>query len=140
MLFGAFAGAPAAVDGTFAIEEGVAHSEDLTVRGRNAEARTKGSADLPDWVLDSTTEVFRDTAPEDAYLTVRLQGPLDEPNVAIDGQPFQRQPEPAAQPATPDGGEPPAGGEQRQPQPVKPERSEEHTAALQSIMRLSDAG
>src|SRR3546814_14461373 len=54
-------------------------------------------------------------------LTVRLQGPLDEPNVAIDGQPFQRQPEPAEQPATPDGGEPPAGGEQRQPQPVKPE-------------------
>src|SRR3546814_11921870 len=94
MLFGAFAGAPAAVDGTFAIEEGVAHSEDLTVRGRNAEARTKGSADLPDWVLDSTTEVFRDTAPEDAYLTVRLQGPLDEPNVAIDGQPFQRPPAP----------------------------------------------
>src|SRR3546814_16375136 len=63
MLFGAFAGATAAVDGTFAIEEGVAHSEDLTVRGRKAEARTKGSADLPDWVRDSPTEVFRDTPP-----------------------------------------------------------------------------
>src|SRR3546814_987993 len=57
MLFGAFAGAPAAVDGTFAIEEGVAHSEDLTVRGRNAEARTKGSADLPDWVDRKSTRL-----------------------------------------------------------------------------------
>src|SRR3546814_19540574 len=118
MLFGAFAGAPAAVDGTFAIEEGVAHSEDLTVRGRNAEARTKGSADLPDWVLDSTTEVFRDTAPEDAYLSVRLSGPHDELNVAIDGHPLKRQPAAAEPAAQPDAGHPPASCGQRQPQTI----------------------
>ena len=122
MLFGAFAGAPAAVDGSFQVEEGVARSEDLTVRGRNAVARTKGSADLPDWQLDSATEVYRDADPQNAYLTARLRGPLDEPNVAIGGQPFQRQPAPSAeQPAAPDSGEPPAVTEQPQPQPLKPE-------------------
>jgi len=122
VLFGAFAGAPAAVDGSFLVEEGVARSDDLTVRGRNAVARTKGSADLPDWKLDSTTDVYRDADPQNAYLTAKLRGPLDEPNVTIGGQPFQRQPTPPAeQPAVPGSGEPPAETEQPQQQPVKPE-------------------
>jgi hypothetical protein len=34
------------------------------VQGRNAVALTKGSADLPDWQLDSLTEVFRDVDQE----------------------------------------------------------------------------
>ncbi|HMA16598.1 MAG: AsmA family protein [Bacteroidota bacterium] len=119
VLFAAFAGAPAQLDGTFRMEEGVARSEDLTLRGRNAVARTKATVDLPAWTLDSTTEVFRDAAPQDAYLTARLRGPLDEPNVAVGGQPFQRQPDPVS-PAAPDGGEPPADEQPRQ-QPAKPE-------------------
>ncbi len=118
MLFGAFAGAPAKVDGNFVIEEGVARSEDLKVRGRNAVALTKGSADLPDWQLDSLTEVFRDVDPENAYLTAKLRGPLDEPNVTIGGQPFQRRQDPA--PAS--GGESaPVPQETPKPQPLKPE-------------------
>jgi hypothetical protein len=122
VLFGAFAGAPAAVDGSFLVEEGVARSDDLTVRGRNAVARTQGRADLPDWQLDSTTDVYRDADPQNAYLTAKLRGPLDEPNVTIGGQPFQRQPTPPAeQPAAPDSGEPPAVTEQPKQQPVKPE-------------------
>ena len=132
MLFGAFAGAPAAVDGTFQMEEGVARSDDLTVRGRSAEARTAGTVDLPAWQLDSTTKVFRDSDPKNAYLTARLRGPLDEPDVAIGGQPFQRQPAQAEQPA---GGAAPAvqeqpgqeqpgqeqSGQQPRQEPVKPE-------------------
>jgi len=122
VLFGAFAGAPAAVDGSFLVEEGVARSDDLTVRGRNAVARTQGRADLPDWQLDSTTDVYRDADPQNAYLTAKLRGPLDEPNVTIGGQPFQRQPTPPAeQPAAPGSGEPPAVTEQPKQQPVKPE-------------------
>ncbi len=119
MLFGAFAGAPAKVDGSFVVERGIARSDDLTVRGRDAVALTKGSADLPGWLLDSTTEVFRDVDPEIAYLTARLRGPLDEPDIAIGGQPFQRRQEPA--PEAPGGDEPPAVLEREPAQPVKPE-------------------
>src|SRR3546814_8381873 len=86
LLFSALAGAPATVDGSVLVEEGVLHSEALTLRGRDAVALTKGSVDLPAWQLDSTTEIHRDADPQKAYLTVRLRGPLDEPNVAIDGQ------------------------------------------------------
>jgi hypothetical protein len=118
MLFGAFAGAPAKVDGNFVIEKGIARSEDLKVQGRNAVALTKGSADLPDWQLDSLTEVFRDVDPEKAYLTAKLRGPLDEPNVTIGGQPFQRRQESVPAPS----GEPaPAAEETPKQQPVKPE-------------------
>lgn len=119
VLFAAFAGAPAQLDGSFRMEEGVARSDDLTLRGRNAVARTQGTADLPAWTLDSTTQVFRDADPQEAYLTARLRGPLDGPNVAVGGQPFQRQP--AQEPAAPDSGAPPAAAEQPQQQPKQPE-------------------
>src|SRR3546814_11683316 len=74
LLFRAFAGAPATVDGSFLVEEGVLHSEDLTLRGRDAVALTKGSVDLPAWQLDSTTEIHRDADPKKADLTVRQSG------------------------------------------------------------------
>ena len=120
VLFSAFAGAPAAIDGSFVIAEGVARSDDLTLRGRDAVARTVGSVDLPGWRLDSTTDVFRDADPAKAYLTAKLKGPLDAPNVAIGGQPFQRNEAPAA-------GETSAGetsGEQPE-QPAKPLKPED---------------
>ena len=122
MLFSAFAGAPASVDGSFTVDKGVVRSDDLKVRGRDAEALTVGSADLPDWLLDSRTDVFRDADPQTPYLTARLQGPLDEPNVAVSGQPFQRREQPAAPgPAA----EPPAvqeaPAEPPETAPLKPE-------------------
>lgn len=123
MLFAAFTGAPAQLDGSFRMEEGVARSEDLTLRGRDAVARTEATVDLPAWALDSTTQVFRDAAPQEPYLTARLRGPLDEPNVAVGGQPFQRQPAPAPDEparAAPDGDVPPDAEQPRQ-QPDKPE-------------------
>jgi uncharacterized protein involved in outer membrane biogenesis len=119
MLFGAFAGAPAAVDGSFIVKQGVARSEDLTVRGRTALARTEGTVDLPDWQLDSVTSVYRDADPETAYLTAKLRGPLDEPNVAVGGQPFQRSQQPPVQ--QPTAGETPAAQEEPQRTPAKPE-------------------
>src|SRR3546814_13260860 len=60
LLFRAFAGAPATVYGSLLVEEGVLRREDLTLRGRDAVALTKGSVDLPAWQLDSTTEITRD--------------------------------------------------------------------------------
>jgi hypothetical protein len=117
MLFSAFAGAPAAIDGSFAVGKGVVRSDDLTVRGRDAVALTQGSADLPDWLIDSRTDVFRDADPKNAYLTAKLKGPLDEPNVTISGQPFQRSERPAAE--QPAGAEP--ASEQPATTPLKPE-------------------
>ncbi|MGF1629698.1 MAG: AsmA family protein [Kiloniellaceae bacterium] len=119
VLFSAFAGAPAKVDGSFVVEEGVAQSNDLKVRGRDAVALTTVSVDLPRWLLDSTTDVFRDVDPDNAYLTARLRGPLDEANVAISGQPFQRSQQPPAE--SPTAGESPAAQEEPQQKPAKPE-------------------
>jgi uncharacterized protein involved in outer membrane biogenesis len=90
VLFGAFAGAPAALTGTFTVQDGVVVTEDTRIEGRNAQALTRGRADLPQWRLDSRTEVFRAEDPKTAYLTARLKGPLDAPDVAVGGLPFQR--------------------------------------------------
>jgi hypothetical protein len=124
MLFSAFAGAPAKIDGTFVMEQGVLRSDDLTVRGRDAEALTAGNVNLPSWQMESRTDVFRDADPQNAYLTAVLRGPPDSPNVRIGGQPFQRREQPAAaeEPAVIQ--VPEQGQEQEapaQPQPLKPE-------------------
>ena len=113
MLFSAFAGAPATVDGTFVVEQGVLRSDDLKLRGRNAEALTAGNVNLPDWRMESRTDVFRDVDPETAYLTAVLRGPLDEPDVRISGQPFQR------------GEQPPATEEEKQEDPAAAPKPEE---------------
>ncbi len=120
VLFGAFAGAPSKIDGTFVVEQGVLRSDDLTVRGRDAVALTGGNVDLPAWRLESRTDVFRDEDPNTPYLTATLRGPLDNPDVGIKGQAFQRRQEPAAV-------EPPAPVEEEKPQQpdAKPQDPEE---------------
>jgi len=97
MLFSSFAGAPAALSGTFTVADGVVVTEDTQIDGRDARALTRGRVDLPKWRLDSRTEVFRAADPKTPYLTARLKGPLGEPDVKIGGQPFQRKaPAPAS--------------------------------------------
>jgi uncharacterized protein involved in outer membrane biogenesis len=96
MLFSAFAGAPSRVEGTYVVDQGVVRTDDLTVRGRNARALTAGNANLPTWHLESRTDVYRDADPQTPYLTAVLRGPLDSPDVNLNGQPFQRREEPAA--------------------------------------------
>ena len=96
-LITAFAGAPAALQGSFAIENGVVRTDDLRLDGSTAYALTKGSADLPRWRLDSESQVFREQdAPTAPYLTAVLQGPLDRPNPRIAGVPLRARPEQAA--------------------------------------------
>lgn len=121
VLFNAFAGQPAAVAGSFAIDQGVIRTDDLTIDGRQAIALTTGTASLPAWTIDTRTEVFQgDTATGTPYLTANLTGPLDKPNPKIGGQALQRRQEPAPAPA-PDasGAVPPAAEAPAQPQ--KPE-------------------
>ena len=107
------------------VQDGVVVTEDTRIEGRNAQALTRGRADLPQWRLDSRTEVFRAEDPKTAYLTARLKGPLDAPDVAVGGLPFQRRaPAPAEAGDTPAPGAPapeaPAP-EATPPRKIKPE-------------------
>lgn len=101
-VFSAFAGAPARLDGSFDIENGIVRTEDLTLTGRNAVARGQGiAANLPAWTLDLRTDLFRG-GERQPYLTALLRGSLDEPDVRISGQPLQRrQQETAPAPSEP---------------------------------------
>ena len=95
-LFRSFAGTPATVAGTFAIEGGVVRTDDLRVDGRAARALTRGTADLAAWRIDTRTEVTETDGNSAAPLiTVVLTGPLDRPNQRFGGTALQRAPAPA---------------------------------------------
>ena len=109
-VFNAFAGAPSALSGTFTVENGVVRTVDTRLRGRSATALTHGTADLPAWLLNSRTEVYRDGDGETPYLTAAVSGQLDEPNVKVGGQPFQRRNQPTGSTGgTATGGPAPSG-------------------------------
>ncbi len=89
-LLNAFAGAPSRLSGSFLIERGVARTTDLRLDGRSASALTHGNVDLPAWLINSRTEVYRQGESGEPFLTAALTGNLDKPNVKIGGQPFKR--------------------------------------------------
>jgi len=125
VLFSAFAGAPAALKGTFTVEKGIVSTSDTKLDGRQATALTQGTIALPAWQINTRTDVFRAEDTATPYLTVELRGPLDKPNPRISGQPFQRQPQPQPQPTAPAAPEaqPPADAPPAPtaPTPIKPE-------------------
>ncbi|MCH8998688.1 MAG: AsmA family protein, partial [Proteobacteria bacterium] len=112
VLFNAFADAPAAVRGTFTVDRGVVRTTDLRVDGRQATALTAGTADLPNWRLDTRTDVYRAEDPNTPYLTLDLRGPLDAPDPRVRGTAFQ--PRRQSAPST---GPQPSGTSQTQPAP-----------------------
>lgn len=116
VLFGAFAGTPAALKGTFTVDKGIVHTSDTKLDGRQATALTQGDIDLPAWQINTRTDVFRAEDTATPYLTAELRGPLDKPNPRISGQPFQRQQE-APAPAPTDTQAPAAPAA---PAPIKP--------------------
>lgn len=118
VLFNAFADAPAAVSGTFTVERGVVRTTDLRVDGRQATALTAGSADLPNWRLDTRTDLYRAEDPNTPYLTLDLRGPLDAPNPRVRGAAFQpRQQRAPATGPVPSTGPQPSGTGQTEPAP-----------------------
>ena len=129
VLFNAFADAPAKVTGTFTIEHGVLLTEDTRVQGRQATALAEGTADLPAWLLDMRTNVYRAPDNTTPFVTVDLRGPLDAPNPRIGGQVLQRQPQAAPSGPVPSGpvpsgpvpsGSAPSGNGAAQPAPQQP--------------------
>lgn len=99
LLLGAFVGTPAALSGSFVLENGIATTRDTQLTGQGAVARLAGQADLVEWTLESETEVFREAQPGAAYLSVGLTGDLDQPNVRVGGEAFRRRREPEPEPA-----------------------------------------
>ncbi len=104
-LFSAFAGAPAKVSGTFNIDQGVVETVDTRVDGRNASIFTAGTANLPSWLLASRSDLFRsqDADQVNPYVIAEVNGPLDEPNVKVGGQAFQRKKSGGAKPSSSSG-------------------------------------
>lgn len=132
VLIGAFAVEPAALSGDFAINKGVARTENLLLDGKGARAVTVGSADIANWTIDSNTAMYRGGDGSEPYITLGLRGPLDAPDIRTGGSWLKRRPEPAApqQPA-----EPAAAPEARplaEPEPKKPPKPEDF---IQDILK-----
>lgn len=89
---GAFAGEPSALSGTFLIREGVVSTRDARLENPRARALMRGAANLSAWTLDLTTDVQRPEDGASPYMTVRLSGPLDAPNVRLSGRAFSNRP------------------------------------------------
>ncbi|OUS15807.1 hypothetical protein A9Q97_02740, partial [Rhodospirillales bacterium 47_12_T64] len=91
-LLQSFAGQAANLNGTYVIENGVLVSNDLKLDGRNATIFTAAKVDLPAWLIDSQSDLFRaGEDPTKPYITVLLKGPLDKPNPRIKGLFLQSQ-------------------------------------------------
>jgi len=72
------------LDGTFAVTDGVARSDDLHLLAEGGEGTGTAEIDLANWTLQSRTE-FRLTGVEAAPpLGIVLRGALDKPDLAID--------------------------------------------------------
>ncbi len=132
-LFNAFAGTPAALRGSFAIDKGVVATDDLRLEGRDATALTQGTADLARWKIDTQTDVYRAEDKTAPFVNAKLSGPLDKPNVKIGGQALRSKAAPAPAAPSPAAPAPVAPSPQAQPaapapqpqptppRPVKPE-------------------
>lgn len=96
LLFSAFADTPADLTGSFTATNGVVRTEDLRLEGRGARIATRGQAHLPAWNLDATSVLFGAERPDKPSLTLRFEGPLDDPEVKVVGLRRQR---PDEQPA-----------------------------------------
>ena len=82
------------ISGTFRIDRGVAHSNDLKLSSNLGTGQAKGSIDLPNWLIDVEGQVQLSQnlltqflsrkigAPQ--VLPIRIKGTLDSPNVKID--------------------------------------------------------
>ena len=120
-LLRSFADAPADLAGDFAIARGRVRTDNLVPIGRDARALSVGVANLPGWLIDSRTTLRRDGDGADPYMTVRLTGRLDEPNVKSGGT-WLRGQRKAPRKSTGVKKTPSALAPAEQPEPPKPEQ------------------
>ncbi|WP_169337445.1 AsmA family protein [Kiloniella laminariae] len=85
-LLQSFAGQPAKLTGTYTIGNGVVVTRDLRLDGKNASVFSAAQVDLPAWLIDSQSDLFRaGDDPTKPFMTVLLTGPLDSPNPRVKG-------------------------------------------------------
>ncbi|MCZ4280778.1 AsmA family protein [Kiloniella laminariae] len=85
-LLQSFAGQPANLSGTYTIGNGVVVTRDLRLDGNNASVFSAAQVDLPAWLIDSQSDLFRTgDDPTKPFMTVLLTGPLDNPNPRVKG-------------------------------------------------------
>ncbi|NKB55923.1 MAG: AsmA family protein [Alphaproteobacteria bacterium] len=85
-LVQAFGRSPADLSGNFTIDRGVVQTGDTVLNGAGTRAVTVGAADLPRWLVNSTTSVLRkEDDTRSPYISVTLTGALDSPNIKTGG-------------------------------------------------------
>jgi uncharacterized protein involved in outer membrane biogenesis len=89
-VYSAFTGAPNALTGTFNINRGVLNTQDLSLANERARALASGDADIARWTLDMLANIYSMQHPEQPFMVVDLDGPLDGPNPRFTGNAFAR--------------------------------------------------
>ena len=69
----------AALDGTFRVEKGVLRTDDLKLVAEAGEGTAKGTASLPRWTMDFTTQFKLTEHPKAPPFGMQVQGPIDNP-------------------------------------------------------------
>ena len=83
----AFGSGPAALSGTYQIQNGIVATNDTQLVSNSGEARATGTADLPRWLINMNAAVKVSSSAEPVF-TAQAKGPLDEPDIKVGGQAF----------------------------------------------------
>lgn len=130
LLVTAFDG-PSTLNGDIAVENGVFTTTNLVLVGRGGRALTAGTASLPDWRLDSVTDVTLGQD-EDPYVTAQVTGALDDPYVRkVSGTLLRGRPVSTTPSAGQGGGE--TAGQETTPRIVSPQEAEQPTPAAKKL-------
>lgn len=130
LLVTAFDG-PSTLNGDIAVADGVFTTKNLVLVGRGGRALTAGTASLPDWRMDSVTDVTLGQD-EDPYVTAQVTGALDDPYLRkVSGTLLRGRPVSTPPPAGQSGGE--TAGQGATPRIVSPQEAEQPTPAAKKL-------
>jgi uncharacterized protein involved in outer membrane biogenesis len=83
----AFGSGPAALSGTYQIQNGIVATNDTLLASSSGRASATGIVDLPRWLIDMNAAVNVSGKAEPVF-TAQARGPLDEPDIKVGGQAF----------------------------------------------------
>jgi uncharacterized protein involved in outer membrane biogenesis len=89
-VYSAFTGSPNALSGTFDINRGVLNTQDLTLANDRARLLATGDANIAAWTMDMIANIFSQEYPDQPYLSIDLDGPMDGPKTRFSGNAFAR--------------------------------------------------
>ena len=87
-VYSAFTGSPNALNGTFDINRGVLNTQDLSLTNNRARLLATGDANIAAWTMDMIANIFSQEYPDQPYLSIDLDGPMDGPNTKFSGNAF----------------------------------------------------